>query len=108
MPWEKTHSSIQGDVEQGGAEGVSLADVGLPPRPGGLDGRGAAGVGGAVRDDPEAEGAVPGPPPLQGDLRYGPRPRHGGAMVEATSSRDRSLGSGPRRVLRDLRPVEDG
>src|SRR5512135_2030923 len=84
IPFEKNDAGIQGEVEQGRAEGVSLADVGLPPRSGELDTRGTTGVGGPVREGPEAEGAVPGPSPLPGDLRHGPRPHHGGAMVEAT------------------------
>src|SRR3954454_25310894 len=105
---EKTDPRVQGEVEQGRAEGISLADVGLPPRSGELDPRGAAGVGGAVREGPEAEGSVPRPPPLQGGLRHGPRSQHSGTLVEATPARDQGLGAGPRRVLHDLRPVEDG
>src|SRR3954469_24550654 len=107
MSYEETDPWIQGDVEQGREEGVPLADVGLPPRSGELDTRGAAGVRGPVPEDPEAEGAIPGPGPLQGELRHGHRSHHGGAMVEATPPRDRRLGTGPRGVLRDQPPKDD-
>src|SRR3954452_7547200 len=99
MRGEKTDPGAQGEVEPGRAEGVPLADVGLPPRSGGLDARGAAGVGGPVRDDPEAEGVVPGPPPLQGDRRHRPRPDHSRAVVEATPPRGRTAWAGPQPIL---------
>src|SRR5918997_5081700 len=108
MRSEKTDSGAQGEVEPGRAEGVPLADVGLPPGSGELDGRGAAGVGGPVRDDPEAEGVVPGASPLQGDLRHRPRPDHSRTVVEATPPGHRRAAAGPQPVLRDLRPLADG
>src|SRR5262245_13345831 len=108
MPCEKTDPRVQGEARQGRAEGVPVADVGLPPRSGELDTRGAAGAGECVRADPEAEGVVPGSAAVQGDLRYSPRPDHGGALVEGTPPRGRTVGAGPRRVLRDVRSVEDG
>src|SRR3954447_3143458 len=53
MRGEKTDASVQGEVEPGRAEGVPFADVGLPPRSGELDDRGAASVGGPVRGIPK-------------------------------------------------------
>src|SRR5512147_893068 len=38
----------------------------------------------------------------------GPRPYHCRTVVEATAARDRAHRAGSRRVLRDLRPLEDG
>src|SRR5262245_7179551 len=108
MPCEKTDPRVQGEARQGRAEGVPVADVGLPPRSGELDTRGEAGAGECVRADPEAEGVVPGSSAVQGNLRYSPRPDHGGALVEGTPPRGRTVGAGPRRVLRDVRSVEDG
>src|SRR3954463_10267969 len=103
IPCEKTYPRVQGEARQGRAEGVPLADVGLPPRSGGLDPRGEAVAGGRVRADPDLEGVVPGSSAVQGDLRHSPRPDHGGALVEGTPPRGRTVGAGPRRVLRDVR-----
>jgi transposase len=78
---KKNHPRRQGETDQGRAQDVSHADVGVPPRSEELDGQGAARVGGSVREDPEAEGVVPRPSPVQGDLRHGAQPHHRRALV---------------------------
>jgi transposase len=65
---KKNHAGVQGEAVQGRAEGVPVAAVGVPPGPGGVDGRAAAEAGGVVRPSPAAAGAVPVPRALQGDL----------------------------------------
>jgi transposase len=46
---KKNHPGVQGQVVEGGAEGVPVADVGVPAGPAGANPGGAAEVGGAVR-----------------------------------------------------------
>jgi transposase len=65
---KKNHAGVQGEAVAGGAEGVPVADVGVPPGPGRLDGRAEAEAGGVVRPATAAAGAVPDPRALQGDL----------------------------------------
>jgi transposase len=65
---KKNHPGVQGELVEGGAEGVPVADVGVPPGPAGADGRTAAEVGGAVRAAAPAAGAVPVPGAVQRDL----------------------------------------
>ena len=54
----KNHPGVQGEADEGGAERVSLADVGVPPPSGGPVGGGASEAGGVVRDVAPAAGAV--------------------------------------------------
>jgi transposase len=62
---KKNQPGVQSETVQGGAEGVSLADVGVPPEPAGTDGGGKAKAGGAlphaaaVADAVRVPGAVP-------------------------------------------------
>jgi transposase len=44
----KNHPGVQGQAIQGGAEGVPIADVGVPPQPAGSVPRGASEAGGVV------------------------------------------------------------
>ena len=46
---KKNHAEVQGAVVEGGAEAVSLADVGVPPQPEGSEARGTRRVGSALR-----------------------------------------------------------
>jgi transposase len=66
---EKNHAGVQGEAIAGGAEGVPVVDVGVPPRPAGTDGGGKAAAGGAVRAAAPVAGIVPDPGAVQGDLR---------------------------------------
>jgi len=45
---KKNHPRVQGETEQGRTKGLSLTDVGLPPRPRKLECRGEASAGGPV------------------------------------------------------------
>jgi transposase len=65
---KKNHAGVQEEADAEGAEGVPVADVGVPPRPPGPDGRGAGAAGGAVRAPAAAEDAVRAEGALQGDL----------------------------------------
>jgi transposase len=62
----ENHPGVQGEVDQGPAEGVPLADVGIPPQPQGPDRRGEGQAGGAVRETtplaeaPRDSDAIPG------------------------------------------------
>jgi transposase len=64
----KNHPGVQGGAAEGPAEGVSLADVGVPPQPQGPDRGGEGRAGGTVRGTAPAEGAVRGPGAVPGDL----------------------------------------
>jgi transposase len=62
---KKNHAGVQGEAVESGAQGVPVADVGVPPGPGGAVGGGEAAVGGVVpgaapaADAARAPGAVP-------------------------------------------------
>lgn len=62
---KKNHPGVQGEAVSGGAEGISLVDVGVPPPPGGTLPAGQGEVGKAVRkvaavaDIVRAAGAAP-------------------------------------------------
>jgi transposase len=62
---KKNHAGVQGETVQGAAEGVSVADVGVPPRPEGTDPGAEAVVGRVIRPTaPAADAArVPGAVP---------------------------------------------
>jgi transposase len=64
----KNHPGVQGEVVQGGAEGVPVVDVGVPPPPAGVDGGGPGEAGGAVREAAPAAPALRGPGAVPGDL----------------------------------------
>jgi transposase len=65
---KKNHAGVQGEAVEGGAEGVPVADVGVPPRPGRLDGGAETEAGGIVPPAAPTAGAVPDPRALQGEL----------------------------------------
>jgi transposase len=65
---KKNHAGVQGEAVEGGAEGVPLADVGVPPRPGRLDGRAEAEAGGALRPAAPATGVIRVSGAVQEDL----------------------------------------
>jgi transposase len=65
---KKNHAGAQGEVVAGGAEDLSLADVGDAARSGEPDGDGAAEAGEPVHTATGAANAVPAAGPLQGDL----------------------------------------
>jgi transposase len=65
---KKNHARPQGDAVAGGAEGISLVDVGDASGPGELDGRRAAETEQAVRPDTATAPAVRVAGPLQDDL----------------------------------------
>lgn len=65
---KKNHPCLQGETEQGGAEEVSFADVGLPPRSGDADDSLPAWAGTAVSEDTRAAAAASLPCAFQGDL----------------------------------------
>jgi transposase len=65
---KKNHPGVQGETVEGGAEGVPVADVGVPPRPGRLDGRAEAEAGGVVLPATAVAGPVPAPRAVQEDL----------------------------------------
>jgi transposase len=64
----KNHPGLQGQTDEGPAEGVPLPDVGVPPEPPGPDRGGAGRAGGVVRGVAPAAGAVPSPGAVPGDL----------------------------------------
>src|SRR5262249_60582305 len=53
---QKNHAGVQGGAVAGGAEGVSGADVGVPPGPGGAVGGAGAAAGGGLRAGAPAAG----------------------------------------------------
>jgi transposase len=55
---KKNHAGVQGEAVEGGAEGISVVDVGVPARPGGPLEGGACEAGGAVREVAPAAGVV--------------------------------------------------
>jgi transposase len=65
---KKNHAGVQGGAVEGGAEGVPLADVGVPQGPGGTVGGAAAAAGGAVRQVAPAAGVVRDPGAVPDDL----------------------------------------
>jgi transposase len=65
---KKNHARAQGEAVAGGAEGISLADVGDASRPTELDGRGSAETGEAVHADTRIADAVQSAGAFQGDL----------------------------------------
>ena len=64
----KNHPGLQEEAVEGGAEGVPLADVGVPPRPAGPLGGGEGEAGGAVCQVAPATGLVRDPGAVPGDL----------------------------------------
>lgn len=65
---KKNHPGVQGEAVEGGAEGVPLLDVGVPPEPQGSVRGGPAEVGGLVPEVAPATEAVRTPGALPGDL----------------------------------------
>jgi transposase len=65
---KKNHEQVQGEADQGAAEGVPLADVGVPPAAGGADGPGEGEAGEAVREAAPAAAAVRVSGAVPGDL----------------------------------------
>lgn len=65
---KKNHAGLQGEAIEGGAEGISVADVGVPTRPGGSLEGGAREAGGAVREVAPAAGVVRTASAVSGDL----------------------------------------
>jgi transposase len=61
---KKNHACVQGAAFQGGAEGISVVDVGVPPRPGQADAGRTAETGSTLPQTAEAEKAVRDPRPL--------------------------------------------
>jgi transposase len=55
---KKNHAAVQGEVDQGPTQGVSLADVAVSPQSPGLDGGGPDCLGAVVRADPIPADAV--------------------------------------------------
>jgi transposase len=64
----KNHPGVQGHAVEGGAEGVPIADVGVPPPPGGPVGGGEGEAGRAVRQATPAAGTVRDPGAVPADL----------------------------------------
>jgi transposase len=65
---KKNHPGVQGQAVQSPAEGVSLADVGVPPKPAGAVRGGEGEAGAAVREVAPAANAVRDPGALPEDL----------------------------------------
>jgi transposase len=65
---KKNHSNLQGEVDPGRAEGVSLADVGVSPQPGGPVRGGTSQAGGLVSEVASAADAVRTASPLPKDF----------------------------------------
>jgi transposase len=65
---KKNQPGVQGEAVEGGAEGVSLVDVGVPPEPAGPDGGGEAQAGGALPHAAPAADAVRVPGTVPEDL----------------------------------------
>jgi transposase len=66
---KKNHACLQGEADESGAEGVSLADVGISPRSVELDGGGESEVGGVVREVAPVAETVRVAGGVQADLR---------------------------------------
>jgi transposase len=64
----KNHPGVQGHVVQGPTQGVSLADVGVPPESAGPDAGGAGEAGRVISDAAPAAEAVRDPGALQANL----------------------------------------
>jgi transposase len=64
----KNHPGLQGPAVESRAEGVPVADVGVPPRPAGPVRGGEGEAGGAVREAAPAAGAARGPGAVPADL----------------------------------------
>jgi hypothetical protein len=64
----KNHPGVQGEAVESGAEGVPVADVGIPPQPAGVDGGGPGEVGGSVPEVAPAAAAIRGAGALPADL----------------------------------------
>src|SRR5262249_6372629 len=64
----KNHPGLQGEAVESRAEGVPLADVGVPPRPAGPLGGGEGQAGGAVCEVAPAADLVRDPGAVPGDL----------------------------------------
>lgn len=65
---KKNHAGVQGEVDEGGAAGVPVADVGVPPASAGADRRGEAEPGGAVPAATPVAAPVRVPPTVPEDL----------------------------------------
>jgi len=65
---KKNHPGAQGEIVEGPAAGVPVADVGVPPGPAGVVPGGQAEAGSAVRETPPAAGAVRVPAAVPEDL----------------------------------------
>jgi transposase len=64
----KNHPGVQGEAVEGPAEGVPVADVGVPPQPAGLGGSGPGEAGGVIREIAPAAEVVRGPGAVPGDF----------------------------------------
>jgi transposase len=78
---KKNHPGVQGQAVEGPAEGIPVADVGVPPPPAGFDGRGAGPAGGVVSPVAAAANAVRDSGTVPEGLRHGGRPEAGAAGV---------------------------
>jgi transposase len=65
---KKNHAGVQGEAVEGGAEGVSVADVGVPAGPARPDGGGEAAAGGVIPAAATAPAAVRDPGAVQAGL----------------------------------------
>jgi len=65
---KKNHEEVQGEADEGAAEGVPVVDVGVPPPPGGPVGAGGGEIRGLVCEVAPAADAVRVPGAVPGDL----------------------------------------
>src|SRR5262249_8886662 len=65
---KKNHAGVQGEAISGAAQGVPVADVGVPPESEGVDQGGPAEVGRVVRQVASVTEAVRDPGAVPGDL----------------------------------------
>lgn len=95
---KKNHEGLQEVVVQGPAEGVSLADVGVSPRPSNLDACGESEAGSALRDAAGVEEVVRSAGGVQEDLRRDARSSAGGTGFDGMDheSAGRVSGDGAR------------
>jgi Transposase len=99
---KKNHAGLQGEADQGRAEGVSRFDVGVSAGPAGLDARGDGPLGGLVRAAATTAETAPSPRTLQGDFRHHPEPQEGGAAIDRLAGADYGRRLRLERFLRDL------
>jgi transposase len=78
---KKNHPGVQGQAVEGPAEGVPVADVGVPPQPPGPDRGGAGQARGVVSPAAAAAGAARAAGAVPADLRHGGRPEEGATGI---------------------------